>query len=171
MTQLEQILITLEEGPQGGLTASQIRERTRIASNVLSTLLWDAKRRGFIARVGGSRGAYHYGITQKGRTQLPGSHRDPLTKLADALQGEAGGEASAFPELMLLVNQLEEYKLLRRFGQFLMAQGNLLHPKMTPVDLERATLQFLGADPDAVERQRESLDSFLQLIKGDSAAR
>lgn len=166
MTQVEEILTALEES--GGLTSVQLREQLDIKPNVLATLLWEMKRDGLIARIGGHRGSYVYGVTQKGRNQL--SHRDvdSLTQLAEALGGGAAtAQHSAFPELMLLVGQIEDYKLLRRYNEWIATEKTSpVHPLGEEVreELDREAMRFLGVNPDEYQRQRDSLNALLKLV-------
>lgn len=166
MTQIEEILSALEKS--GGMTAVQLREDLDIKANVLATLLWEMKRDGLIARIGGHRGAYVYGITQKGRNQLPSRRVDSLTQLAEALGGDVSrAHSSAFPELMLLVGQIEEFKLLRRYNEWIATEET---SPVSPLgeeekeELDREAMRFLGVNPDEYQRQRSNLDALLQLV-------
>lgn len=168
MTKLQEVLVHLNQNP-GGLTAVQLRERIDIAPNVLATLLWEMKRDKLISQVGGSRGRYVYAITQKGRTRLPDNEKDPLTRIADALQRETVGGQESFTELLLLIEHLEEFRLLRRFVDWLVTEArHLLDPKSKPGELTEQlsmeVLRFLGVDPDDYQQQRESLSALLHLV-------
>lgn len=168
MTKLQEILVQLEKSP-GGMTSAQLREHVDIQPNVLATLLWEMKRDKLISQVGGVRGRYVYAITQKGRSHLPDNEKDPLTRLANALEREEAGGKESFQELLTVIEQLEEFRLLRRFTQWLVTESHhLLHPKKSPSALRDGlmveALKFLGVNPESYEEQRESLSELLHLV-------
>lgn len=168
MTKLQEILVQLEKNP-GGMTSVQIREHVDIQPNVLATLLWEMKKDKLISHVGGVRGRYVYAITQKGRASLPDNEKDPLTRLANALQREEVGGKESFQELLTVIEQLEEFRLLRRFTQWLVVEAKqLLNPKISPSkisdELMVEALKFLGVNPESYEQQRESLSKLLHLV-------
>lgn len=167
LTQKEQILVELHNNP-GGLTAMDLRDRLpNIAPRTLATTLWEMKSDGIISRVGGARGRYVYGITAKGKEMLPGSQKDPLTRLADSLRGRTGADAS-FNDLLQVIEKAEDFRFLTGYIEWLVERSpELLNQRLdTEPLIQRLTdqaLSYMGIDPENYRHQRESLEALLRL--------
>lgn len=161
MTQVEAILTMMEERFPGGLTHHDLHDRLGISKGSLGTTLWELKNDGLIARIGGKRGSYIYGITKKGREYLTVNTtgtRDPA-ELAEVLGGD-------FDEILKIVGKSQEFKELRRFVSWI-AQ-NKADELRSGGDLERtlngAVLEYIGVDLSKFEEQRESLEVILSVV-------
>lgn len=169
MTQQQKVLTHLASS-KSGLTAVELRDLTNIPQNTLGTLLWDLGKHDLITRVGGARGSYRYGITEKGRDYLPDTHKDPITRLAEAFK-ESGLETSgSFKELAKLAGSVSDYRLLRRFWGWVMStapelvNGSITDPHdLTQHGTERI-LEYLGIDTQSYYQQREALSALLDLV-------
>lgn len=166
VTQPETVLHELERAPDG-LTATELHERTNIEKNTLSTVIWELRRDGHIDRVGGVRGRYKYGITQKGRGHLPGAHLDPLTRLANSVRDHDMATDRDFQDFLKVIDNLSEYKTLRGFVNFLATD----HPELladepdTADNLRRAVLEYMGVDASAFREQKVRLEALLSLVR------
>lgn len=168
MTQQEQILTQLARS-HGGLTANVLHDRTKIPKASLGTLIWELKRASLIRTVGGARGSWVYGLTEKGRQSLPDAEKDPLTRLAHAARGLDGGKDGTFKELLAVVDNIDDVRLLRRFvGWLVVSCPRLLTDELDTdrltSDLFNAALEFLGIDTKAYQQQRESLEALVALV-------
>lgn len=165
MTQVDRILTELG-GTNRGLTAAELHDRLRIPKNSLGTLIWEMKRDRLITRVGGVRGSYRYGLTQKGRTHLEQESDDPLTRLSHLVRG---GEAptQGFDAMLKVIDALDSYKLLRSFAGWLTVERKELLSESIPNVEERlieSALEYLGVDANTFKKQRESLEALLNLM-------
>lgn len=151
------------------MTAQDLHQRTGVPMNTLGTYLWELKRDGYIRRVGGRRGAYRYGITNKGKDRI-GEGEDPLRQLAMAV-GSSSSEGSKafadFGETLKIIDQLDDYRLLKAYSQWLAGE----HADMftdgadLPERLHDLTLEFLGIDPTTYRRQSSALIGLLDFMK------
>lgn len=165
MTQVERILHELD-GSSRGLTAAELHDRLRIPRNSLGTLIWEMKRDRLITRVGGVRGSYRYGVTQKGRAHLENENTDPLARLSSLVRG---GEVpvQGFDAMMKVIDSLDSYKLLRSFAGWLTVERrDLLNDTLPNVEerLIESALEYLGVDANTFKKQRESLEALLNLM-------
>lgn len=161
LTQTERILLSLR-GSSRGYTANELYEKLGIAQNVLGTLLWELKRDGYIARVGGKRGSWRYGLTSKGQAALE-PEADPLERLTKVISTDSGG----FDDMLQVINSMADYKLLRRYiGWMKSTYPELLNPELPNVDslLEESVLGYLGVDVKAFRQQRKSLEALLTVL-------
>lgn len=161
LTQPERVIRALT-GNARGLTAVELHERLGIAQNVLGTLLWQLKRDGYIARVGGKRGSYRYGLTAKGQSYSDPA-TDPLERLARVVSSDSGG----FDDMLTVINSMNEYKLLRRYVGWLRSRHpDIISPEVPDAEaqLEESVLEFLGVDVDAFKQQRKSLEALLTVL-------
>jgi len=166
MTKVDEIMHVLNDAPRG-LTANDLHARTGVPKNVLGTYLWEFKRDGYLQRVGGVRGSYRYGLTDRGRERI-GQGDDPLKQLAKAVAVRFDGHASAgFPETMKVLDQLDEYRSLKRFAEWLSVEKASVFqvPDTAAPALHRAVLEYLGIDPTSYQKQSAELISLLEFMR------
>jgi len=172
MTKVDEIMHVLNDAPRG-LTANDLHVRTGVPKNVLGTYLWELKRDGYLQRVGGVRGSYRYGLTDRGRERI-GLGDDPLRQLTRTLYLKLPPAArddlpvsGDFTETMKVLDQLDEYRSLKRFAEWLSVEKASVFqvPDTAAPALHRAVLEYLGIDPTSYQKQSAELISLLEFMR------
>jgi hypothetical protein len=168
MTQQDEILRLLRDRDEG-MTAQDLHLRTGVAKNVLGTHLWQMKKDGLITRVGGVRGSYRYGITDRGKDRL-GEGTDPLGYLTKTMRRRQGEEGPVpdFGDMLKLVNNIDTYRRLKGYSEWLSRE----HPALVNADsdvgeiLHGYVLEYLGIDSTSFHQQQRALEDLIEYMKG-----
>jgi hypothetical protein len=164
VTQIDEVLHAIASHPSG-ITALDIHASTGVARNVLGTYLWELKKDGHIVRVGGVRGSFRYGITEKGKARI--GLADPLTQLARAVKPRTGSLPPGFDETLKVIDRIDEYRTLKNFSQWLVSEHAELfvYPDEAAKALQSLTLEHMGVDPTTYQQQARALAGLLSLVK------
>ena len=150
------------------MTAIDLHARTGVPRNTLGTYLWELKRDGYVTRVGGVRGSYRYGLTEKGRERI-GEGTDPMRQLARAVAAdpEARKGFTDFSETLKVIDRLDEYRTLKAFAEWVTSEHAKLfvEPDLAPSRMHRCVLEHLGIDAATYRQQSRALIGLLEFMK------
>lgn len=153
-TQAELVMSQLARAKHG-MTALELHEEMDIPKNSLKTLLWGLKREGLIEQIGGKRGSYRYGLTDRGQTELVRAGIGQLYAEHDDVD---------LSEFEYFFAHQEDYKKLMGFWNWLMEQEvELIQDDREPlVVLYDAIHEYLGIDRDALDLEMRALQELIE---------
>lgn len=130
--------------------------------------MWELKRDGYIGRVGGVRGNYRYGITERGKERI-GVGDDPLKQLAKAVTSQSGANPALkdFDETLKVIDRLDEYRTIKTFASWLTEEHPhlFIEPTTAGPTVQRYVLEHLGIDASTYKSQSRALIELLEFMR------